>query len=961
MPNPTEITLAKLLTQGLVSPETIANHFQLQEPLRAAFINTVDRAHLEVVLDPDFTHLEINLLARVIENINKVPAAKRSELSVLEFMSETGSRQETNSFRSNDSFVQAIHQNEIPDSLSGLITPSILLASSLIDTLKSGHKRIDKKTATSLSKSAIANSRTILQQTLLTGANHLIEGTGLSGGVGAALGLIKEYEYHQNNTSLEQRFANTMATAENSYMELHRMYASVAQHYQQALTQLEQQDLKGSAQYQAQVEEWLSIERYFNTKIREQQSEIALVGSMAQELQSKRRINRAGDALNTALTFTVFAGPPGIIASGIIKGIASAGTTLGEMSISDTAKLNHGVTDSNSLLLVTDKDSIEDAETVLISAVNPVIALSGPILKPTTFLNVNIDHFSHTDAGLAKKMVDKTQARTSCSFAFSKSLPTPPDTQPCDPQKNFSNDPAVKAEGKAHLKALINAQATLNHQAQYIQLLGKTLQESQKPHPAVINFHEITQAMVDLHQAIEEKKNIIMNNMGEEYCSKPSEGEQLLTQLQAQQDVFEMHLTELNALKESLKATPFAAIGQYQQAKTEVTREQYRQQIHDDFKDMPNLRLNWLYELKFNLDAIEKLGTTCKELGKGRHIQNFAEALSEVDSQLAVLKSMLDSPETKHVVVGEMILMKDCEAKLQQLSQLGKELDQQRIDYLRTQTGQVVSTQEHYEELARYREHIDGDDILSDQEALMPNLVRELQQPTVIDLSLMNQTDAIVTPNRMFFGLSKHEDIKKAVADKVDQLTQNPLTDTVQVMPLRAIDEAVLSSCAGDYGQFKSVIEGLKTEIQWVNKFQEACGQHDPPLTVANTDHLIEFYQKQIDSLQKICQNKDQFLGRTPESASSTLASFAAFKTNLTNVLHESVTHDAEKELAKAELALQTLKAGRKELELPAAPAVNSHATQAFKQRMNAIRETGQPAETPSQQVENPAQFNPLL
>jgi len=715
------------------------------------------------------------------------------------------------------------------------------------------------------------------------------------------------------------------------------------------------------------VEEWLSAERFFNEKIRQQQNEIALVGSMVQELQSKRRMGRATDVLNTALTFTAFAGPPGLIASSIIKGIASAGSTLGESSIADNAKMNHGVTENNHVLMVTDPSTLGDAEKRLIHAVNPVLALSGPELKPMTLLNVNVDNFRYTDAGLAKKMVQKAEGRTSCSFAFSKPLPTLPDTNPSDPQKNFTNDPAVKAEGKDHLSQLLSAQETLNNQAQYLVLLGKTLMESQKPHPSVINFHELTQAMADLHQAIEEKKSIILNNMGSEYRNKVTEGGGLLKSLSDQQEAFATHLTELRALENPLKETPFTRVTQYQQAQNAEQRETFRQKILTEFKDDPKLRLHWLNEINGNLDAIEKLGNTCKELGKGRHIQNYTEAIAEVESQLAILKSILDNPETKRVLVSEMVTIDECEARIARLSVLSIKLDQQRINYLNTHTGQVVSTAEHYQELMRYRDNLSTQGapgngansalgaIAQNQQALTPALVRTLQQPTVIDLTILHKTDAIVTPNRMFFGLTKHEDMDKSVAEKVNQLVQNPLTDTVQIMPLRAIDEAILSSCAGDYGQFKGVIEGLKTEIQWVNKFQEACECHNPPVKIANADQLVDYYQKQIKLLQQVCQNKSELLGKTQESASSTLGSLAAFKTQVKNVVHESLTHDAENELAKAERVLARLVAAQSSLlQVPTieAPTKASNTTQQFKQRLHADIESNQ-ADKPAPPAEN--------
>jgi len=169
---------------------------------------------------------------RNLERLFKCRVVDRSGLN---FVAAKGSRGGTSTFESNDSFTEALHTEQVPENLSSLVTPSVLMASTLIDVMSNPKKGLDRNAVVNLSKGTISNSRTLLQETLFTGANNLIEGTGLSVGVGAALGLLKEYEYHHNNASLEGKLATTMNTAEASYLELHQMYAAVSQHYQQTL------------------------------------------------------------------------------------------------------------------------------------------------------------------------------------------------------------------------------------------------------------------------------------------------------------------------------------------------------------------------------------------------------------------------------------------------------------------------------------------------------------------------------------------------------------------------------------------------------------------------------------------------------------------------------------------------------------------------------------------------------
>jgi hypothetical protein len=121
----------------------------------------------------------------------------------------------------------------------------------------------------------------------------------------------------------------------------------------------------------------------------------------------------------------------------------------------------------------------------------------------------------------------------------------------------------------------------------------------------------------------------------------------------------------------------------------------------------------------------------------------------------------------------------------------------------------------------------------------------------------------------------------------------------------RGISEELLAKCQGQYNSLEKAIEGLKTEIQWVSKFQHAC--EGKGITISNRDNLIQHYQQQIEILEAVCQNKSQRLGGTLTST-STLSTMSSFKARFQNTVHESLNHGAENELAKAKKTLEEIR-----------------------------------------------------
>jgi len=172
----------------------------------------------------------------------------------------------------------------------------------------------------------------------------------------------------------------------------------------------------------------------------------------------------------------------------------------------------------------------------------------------------------------------------------------------------------------------------------------------------------------------------------------------------------------------------------------------------------------------------------------------------------------------------------------------------------------------------------------------------ELAQPTPIVLSQLDKTDTTVSPNRNFFGLTKHIDMQTAVEKKVSELNDTYFLPAIQIMPLRPIDETLLSSLRGKPSALESVIEGLKTEIQWFEKFKAECEKKE--VKIINIEEMTKYYQHQVSALEIICQDKSKSLGKSSDIIRNPLDVVNAVAAKVHNTVNDSVIHGSERELA---------------------------------------------------------------
>jgi hypothetical protein len=894
-------SLAKIVLLGLLSPEMLADSFQLKSKERLNFINETTRLIHECFVDPGVLNEHVDTLSRQIVQL---------ELDTSSSVKKQDHVQETDS----GSFATSN-----PKSLSSWPTEPIRLAFSLISSLKDPEKRKNPDAWLSCSPQAIAIGHSMATNTALIGLSAAAN-TSIVGGLNAGTVLIREYLYQRKKEKRKAELDATISTAENTYLTLHQMYDIVTKHYQTSLDKLQKNHSTSSPQYRQTLEEWLLAERYFNNQIQQQQNNIAILSSLSQKEQSIRRIDRINDGISAVLSMTHFTGPPGIIASTLIKSLTCLGTRVGHGVVLDSARLNHSVTSATKILLITDKESLEESIEQLSFSVNPAVALSGPTLGSHSLIGIHNERALYTDASLAEKLVADVGGRRSCSFALSRSIPEIPIVEPAKAGQNYLNNPELKKKGKALLKTLIDAQKTLISQQDYIYALGSKMMDKHKPWPYVVNYEELSQSLSDAYSAIKKEKEQLREQMGYEYCSNPNaEGMRLLEELDTLEQNYLLKLKYTQKIGQELEKTPHSS---FFHAEPRV--------IIATYATNPKAREMLLTDIEFNIEALDKLIDHCEKLGKGRHISNMGDAINELHAQLSILRQASKENPKSHI---DWIRMNTCMEKMELIANKSAYLDKLRIEYVATSHAQEHSAAAQYQELSALERSLIGygenlpsiqlrlpsqpsattgkqevsifKQIEAVQHQILTLIAPELDNATPIDRSKLLQTDAIVSPNRVYFGLTKHEDMQLKINEKVASLITDPLLDTVQVMPLRAIDEEVIASCQGRYDQLTKLIEGLKTEIQWLNKFQETCGLNG--ITIANIDKLTAYYEKQIQIFSSACEHRAQILGHTQHSSSTLSKSgFAEIKAKLQNVVHE---HDPELELAKAKKALASIKA----------------------------------------------------
>ena len=914
------IALAQIILQGLIPLDQVAEYFHLTTQQTLSFIEDTSLAMQYGTLSDTAFDAEAAVLEKKLDAF---------EENLKETKIKTGSIQIFADSVEHRTQVMPSGIHQITDvQFHPLIKPSMFLVFSAIQLLKDPMNRANMHNWLSFSTAAVANLHSVLEKTAFTTLSR-VAGTSVAAGVNAGIGLIKEYQYRRMAKETKKQLEQTTQEVEQQYLLLHQMYNIIYHHYARIIASIKNQQPFDPKLYQKKCEEWIAVVQYVDQQILQQQIKIATISAMTQQEQSKRRLERVQDGIATLVTMTQFAGPPGLIASAIIKTAADLGVMIGNSMIANSANRNHGITSASHVLLITDEDSLRIARDLISTSINPAIAISGPILGTRVIGGIDIDKTIYTTQTLAEALVATVGNRRSCSFSLSKPLPEIPLMDVVDFTQTYDNNREMKKLGKKYLKMLIEGQKAIIEEIIFLQTLASKMMKAHNPWPYVINYVELLQSLSDTHAAILQQAQLIEQQMGEAYrTNTSSEGMELLNQLRSLQFYFEHQMSASQELAPQLEETPNGILFKNgTPILLSATTPEERLAIITTYSDsLPAIRM-LLNDTEFSLNALGAVLDTCEYLGKGRHISNSAEAILELEIFIMLLSRAYEAVVEKlqSINTHDLIKLRACKEQIDVLSRKSAKLDSGRMEHV-TRTNELTERQKYQEITSLMRQLINYNENLPPlhlnigqtsptpltlsmfhvveraQSSRLPDVEEDLKTPTPIDQNQLAITDQIVTPSRIYFGFTKHNDMLKDIEEKITLLLKNPRIHVIQVMPLRSIDESTLAACRGEYSQLKDVIEGVKTEIQWFNTFRDTCATHN--INIANVDNIIQHYERQIQILEVVCQDKDANLGRIYKAPSMfSRRTPGEIKAKVQNS-YETIRQGSEKELELAKKAL---------------------------------------------------------
>ena len=897
----TSKTITSVLLKRLISPEEVAAHFKLEGRSREALLQETSRAlqHLDAQRSFQETlHLFAPRLHQCLSAMAQEPSSE-IKINPLQKTANAASKQNVSPYE-----ISSVVE------MGALLTPSLMLASAVLDILNNPNQLRDREHVVKCTTSLLVNTHQIVQHSAVQGLT-LAMGSIAAVGVGVGVGLMREYRFRLDKRAHQEQLQQTIVSAEDAYLEIHKRYAIMCMAYQAKTNDLKAKSEFDEADYRQTIDLWLATERYYQGQIQHHQKEIASISALNQRMQSSHRLDRAMDMLNTFLTLTAFSGPPGLLAATIIRTFAGIGMTLGNLVIQETARFNHGIRHDNSVVLLSDMDSIDAAIDVLGHTIHPFIGLSGPILRPLTIAGFNIDKWLHTHASLAKKLVMQAQGRQSCSFSFLSNLPDIPQAERRASVVPYALNRDMRQADNKVLKALTVVADNLIEEAFYLWFLGWKHREVHTIWPYVVNYQDLIFALSDSAQEIDEQLAVILNYMGGDTV-KTQEETHLIADIQRKIAVIQHQCkNDLHIQYLELQKTPHhvlfkegMAIHLQEACPTEI------QTIKDTYFSCPEARSHWLNEICFHLNAMTRLIDSCLLMSGTRYIQNLNQVILELRSHLDVLNQMYIDHDRADFPTQELNRCERAKNMLHRIVMQNQLLMQRREMHITQNPNGLDCPQDRYVELVKLQhQRLLGNRVTPSilEESKHPNCVSQrflshlesrLVHPTPVDLQDLEDV-RMISPHRVFFGIHKHQDMQRDVNDKLDGLLSSKVsTLRLQIMPLQGIDERILASCQSNYQRLKDLIEGLKTEIQWVTQLKHVSEHRNVKLL--NLDSVYDFYQQQLNLFRKICLNKQAVLGEPPKTAAF-FSTLSCYKTQVQNSLHEHVFHHAEIQLIKAE------------------------------------------------------------
>lgn len=966
------VALAQAIYLGFLDIKTVAAKLKLTTKEQAV----LQESYHDVLLSTQTDGL--STLSQTCETFLKEFDERSSHqiFDLVDELSKNSNEQQIN--------VSDTSNNSSNDAQSGLLTiapESLFLAASVVATLR-GLKSSGCQSATPVaehSEGLTINAYSLLHDTVLNNADNILSSV-LGTEVETLVGFLKEYNATQEKQVKQREHTETLTNAEQRVTKSHLMYKNLEEFYNNQYEQAQKNYPDEPEKTKAILKEWLSIHRVFTRYLDDITQHVVKMGASVQEHESKIRLKRITSVMNAMASGLMLAGPPGHIASILIKQATSLGQNASDSYVTNSSHDNWGVIHHQPYVLITEEDDLPAAQAKVRALESPTITITGPILRGKLKVlgqSLPSDLIQSYDSMAQREIKEKALNRTCCSFSFLNAFPAKPEPITFDAATRFS-DPKIKATYKERLNFINNTLKHIEDEQLWLMSLANNMtsgdlaiHDEKQSWPYVLNAKELQLFLKNYASELAVEVQSIHHVMDESHYQGEAnawiqEIQQHIKQINNQESRLSMSNESLN---ESINAQLLYKDGKIRSWDT--LSQQERSHMAIEYARHPEAAKALQCQYDYTLSSLEQLTTACEALHEGRHLQNSPEALQELITQSQLLLGITSEQSSNAQVtskinerinrLGTRFLALD-QARAMHISMLLSHKAISLLDAYHALTSLEEKMQQYPSKISNknevYQKTIDVIHQQLDQLIWNPALHQSLQNPTPLQLDKLQEGAHVIFPDRGAFGLRKHQEMAEHVARTLQNHLKNyPDITEFQVMPLNAIDEQLIAQCRNDQKKLGSAIEGLKTEIQWVTALNNYTLEHNTP-PLANRQLLVQHYERQLNRLTELYQHKEKTLPTAyhktyAEHHGIALGNVAAkIGSVMTNTIRDSQAANTlgmvnvRDELAKATLALQSLRVQPSQaplLTLPTQPLLDEQ--HAFKNKLHEMKDTPQPSE----------------
>ena len=654
---------------------------------------------------------------------------------------------------------------------------------------------------------------------------------------------------------LSDEIITLISQVEQDCKQKHLLYGLISSNFEKQLAEASEPIERAKI-----IESWQQYHDNFSDHIQKSVQNIAILSAKSQDIRSQDRLKKVQKLVNIASSGLHFIGPVGSALSGVILGTSSA-IGAGSLSYtSNTARYNQMVF-ANPLLQIENEDDlltcleqIRELDAAVIQFTAPVIEFDSKTLKPEIIL------------------MHKNEMEQYCKMVCQKIMQSKPPMIACRFPEVALNSPEslpkrMQEDGVGeYLDQLHDFQKKLQTEYLLYTTLARELHRAapDSNSPMVCNLDEIAQRLhekvIKIDQQLNQLKSLSHDGSVDLRIKQKID---LIDQYQAlthsQEKTFNQSIAPL---KESIYVS-------YQDGKfNEPTQS-------PTFQNFAAWQKN---NIQSQCGHLGKLLTACEKMGEGRHIANLPALIHDVKGAIKSINNVLTA--TERTILDE---------KVEAIVNRSLVIDAARITeliHMNEQNPGLFDAAALRRELLVMREKLRAYPVLNIRISRLQNqvdnaiknipdaeIIASLSSLTSLQIKRMHSDTAVVTPSRLEFGSDKQKEQEQSVNAAIDRIFSQDRIHSIQILPLQAINREVWLAARGDEKKLANTLEGLKTEIEWVNTFFMDAAQRrlqttvDTRIQISNLQALRDHYVAQVSFIQDKMKRRTEMMNDTFDRA----------------------------------------------------------------------------------------------